>query len=143
MKKNYPVYRQRYFFDPFIGLFDDDYLPEEVPQMKALEMKTDISEKDDHYELDVDLPGIKKENIKIHLKDGYLTIKVHHEDKEDENNKKVLHRERFQGSAQRTYYVGDVDEKKVTANFSNGVLILNLPKKLQEEKEGSHEIAIQ
>ena len=72
-------------------------------------MRTDVREKEGSFELDIDLPGYKKEDVKAELKDGYLTISaVAKYEKNDENDKKFLRRERFYGTCSRSFYVGDV-----------------------------------
>ncbi|MBQ9008826.1 MAG: Hsp20/alpha crystallin family protein [Clostridia bacterium] len=94
-------------------------------------MKTDVKETDNGYEVDVDLPGFRKEDIHLELNDGYLTIsaaKTYSNDKED--NGKVLRQERYSGSMQRSFYVGDtLTEEDIKAKYENGVLSLVVPKK--------------
>ena len=98
----------------------------------AKEMLTDVREKDDHYELLVDLPGFHKEDIKVELTDGYLTITAEKglEEKDDDKNGKLLRQERWYGTMQRSFYVGDeVRNNEVSAKFDGGVLTIHLPKK--------------
>ncbi len=99
-------------------------------------MKTDITEDEHNYYMEVELAGVKKEDINITLKDGYLTITAKRENKNDQQNRyeKWLRHERYYGSATRSYYVGLEDEKNITAKFENGVLTLKLPKE-EEKKE--------
>ena len=104
----------------------------------SLAMKTDIREEEKVYVLDVDLPGIKKENINVSFKDGYLTIEVKTEEADEKAN--FLRRERFCGSASRRYYVGDIDESHIEASFVDGVLSVRVPKEPKEEK--THKIKI-
>lgn len=95
-------------------------------------MKTDICEKEDGFDLDIDLPGYKKENINAELKDGYLTINAtsSFEENEKDTEGKYLRRERFHGSTSRSFYVGDtVNEEDITAKFADGILSLHIPKK--------------
>ena len=96
-------------------------------------MKTDIKENDKGYELDVDLPGYKKEDVKAELNDGYLTVsaaKGLDEDKEDKKTGKYIRRERYAGACQRSYYVGeDITEEDIKASFEHGILTLFVPKK--------------
>ena len=86
-------------------------------------MKTDIKDADDHYEITMNLPGIKKENVKAELKDGYMTIHVSsntNNDEKDENGK-YIRRERFSGNCSRSFYVGDqITEEDIKAKFENG-----------------------
>ena len=95
-------------------------------------MKTDIKESDTGYELIMDLPGFKKDEIKVSLENGYLTIsaaKGLDKDKKDENGK-YIRRERYAGSMSRSFYVGeDITESDVHAKFEDGILKLTLPKK--------------
>lgn len=94
-------------------------------------MKSDVTETDKGYELKIDLPGYEKNNIQAELKDGYMTIRAEqNSDKEEKNQEgKVLRRERFFGSCQRTFYVGEnVTEEDIKAQFVNGVLTVAIPK---------------
>ena len=95
-------------------------------------MKTDIVEKDDGFELEIDLPGYRKENVKAELKDGYLTIKAEkNENKEDKDEQgRYIRRERYVGSCCRSFYVGEeLDETDIKARFEDGILKLTVPKK--------------
>ena len=96
-------------------------------------MKTDIKETDDGYELVIDLPGFKKEEVKASLENGYLTISAEKALDEDEKEKKsgrYIRRERYEGSCSRSFYVGeDVTEEDIKANFQHGILTLFVPKK--------------
>ena len=95
-------------------------------------MKTDVHEHDDHYEVDIDLPGFAKDEITIELNDGYLTISAAKGLDKDENDKKgkLIRQERYAGAMQRSFYVGEnVTEEEIKASFKQGVLSLNIPKK--------------
>lgn len=96
-------------------------------------MKTDIKELDKGYELEIDLPGFKKDEIKAELNNGYLTVsaaKGLDEDKEDKKTGKYIRRERYAGACQRSYYVGeDITEEDIKASFEHGILTLFVPKK--------------
>ena len=97
----------------------------------AREMKTDVHEHEDHYEVDIDLPGFKKEEITLSLENGYLTVNATKGLDKDEKDKKgkLIRQERYAGSLQRSFYVGDsLTETDVTARFENGVLSLCVPK---------------
>lgn len=99
-------------------------------------MRTDIKEKKDKYLVDIDLPGYEKEDIKIEIEDGYLTIHAttdsHKEEKEDG---KFVRKERYVGECSRSFYVGeDIKEEDIKASFKNGTLKLEIPKK-EEKKE--------
>lgn len=95
-------------------------------------MKTDVHESDEDYELEMDLPGFKKEQINIKLEDGYLTItaaKGQEKEKKDRHGK-MIRQERYSGTMQRSFYVGDqVKTEDVKARFEDGVLRLTVPKK--------------
>ena len=109
-------------------------------------MKTDIRETDGSYELDVDLPGFKKDEIKVQLKDGYLTLSAAKGLDKDEQDKKgnYIRRERYAGSTSRSFYVGDgVKNDEVHAKFENGVLKLSIPKKAAQEIEADKYISIE
>ncbi len=96
------------------------------------EMKTDVHEHEDHYEVDIDLPGFKKEEINLELENGYLTVHAAKSVEQDKNDKagKVIRQERFSGAMQRSFYIGDaLTEEDIGAKFENGVLSLNIPKK--------------
>ena len=109
-------------------------------------MKTDIREKDDNYEVSIDLPGFKKDQINVKLEDGYMTIsatKDHDTEKKDHHGK-IIRQERYAGSMQRSFYVGDsVKVEDVKAKFEDGVLRLSIPKKELKELPGNNTIAIE
>ena len=96
-------------------------------------MKTDIRETDNGFELDIDLPGFKKDEITAELKDGYMTIsaaKGLDQDEQEKDTGRYLRRERYAGACQRTFYVGeDVTEEDIKAEFKHGILKLFIPKK--------------
>ena len=93
-------------------------------------MKTDVKETDGGYELEVDLPGFKKDEVKLQLSDGYLTISAEKGlDKNEEKHGRLIRQERYEGAMQRSFYVGDgLTEDDVKASFANGVLKISLPK---------------
>ena len=113
------------------NLFDDfmDF-PFGVKKINTM-MKTDIRDTDSSYELDIDMPGFKKEDIKAQLKDGYLTISASTSSNNDEQDKdgRYIRRERYAGSCSRSFYVGEgVKEEDIRAKFENGILKLSIPK---------------
>lgn len=131
------------FFDGLFG-FDPFFYPSTRRERKygrALEMRSDIEENGENYVLSIELPGIKKEDIDVSLKDGYLTVTAEAKI-EDSENRKYLHRERFYGTSSRSYYVGDVEEKDVKAKLENGTLVLTFPKERKQAVEERHSIAI-
>ena len=95
------------------------------------EMKTDVHEHDDHYEVDIDLPGFKKDELTLELDNGYLTVSAAKGlDKTTENKGKVIRQERYAGALRRSFYVGEnLTVEDISAKFENGVLSLNVPKK--------------
>ena len=109
-------------------------------------MKTDIREHDAGYELDIDLPGFKKDEIKAELENGYLTISATKGANNDEQDKKgkYIRRERYAGTMQRSFYVGDdVTQEDIKAKFENGILSLSIPKKDAKAVETKKTIAIE
>lgn len=104
-------------------------------------MKTDVRETDNSYEVDIDLPGFKKDEISAQLKDGYLTVsasKSLDKDKQDKDGN-YIRRERYAGSMSRSFYVGDsVREEDVHAKYEDGILKLSIPKKSEQKKLASH-----
>ena len=94
-------------------------------------MKTDIQEKDTGYEISVDLPGFKKDELKVELNNGYLTISAEKSlNKDEENNGKLIRQERYSGSMQRSFYVGSsLTEEDIHCAYENGVLKVSLPNK--------------
>ena len=94
-------------------------------------MRTDVKETKDGYELDIDLPGYSKDNVKATIKDGYLTISatIDESGEAKEDDGKYIRRERYQGSVKRSFYVGEgVDQDSISAKFTDGILKLTLPK---------------
>ncbi len=102
-------------------------------------MKTDVRETENTYEVDVDLPGFKKEEIHVDFKDGYLTVAAKKEVDKDEKEKesgKLIRQERYSGDLERSFYVGDgITAEEIKASFENGVLRLSVPKKAKEVKK--------
>ena len=111
-------------------------------------MKTDIKEHDDAYELVVDLPGFKKDQIQVELKDGYLTISAEKGLDKDEKEKETgryIRRERYAGACSRSFYVGkEVHQDDIKAEFKHGILTLFVPKKeAKPAVEQKHSISIE
>ncbi|NCB93339.1 MAG: Hsp20/alpha crystallin family protein [Clostridia bacterium] len=128
-------------FDDF---FDDFARPvrnlTRYNQQNVNVMKTDVKEKADAYELNIDLPGYKKEDVKAELKDGYLTISAATKSDNDEKDDKgtYIRRERYYGSCSRSFYVGEnVTQDEIKARFEDGILKVAVPKK--EEKPAVEE----
>lgn len=129
----------------FDNFFDDAFQPADFSRNNL--MKTDIRETDDSYELEMDVPGVNKEDIKAELKDGYLTVSAtankNNDEKDDKGN--YIRRERYAGSFSRSFYVGEnITENDIKAKFENGTLKLSIPKKEEKKLEdNSKYIAIE
>ena len=132
----------------------DDWMDFSFPDIdKALygkhaknEMKTDVRETEDGYELDIDLPGFKKDEVTAQLDNGYLTIQASKGlDKEQKDTKgKYIRKERYAGSMSRSFYVGDaITEEDVHAKYEDGILKLSVPKKEAKAVEQTKHIAIE
>ena len=136
------------------NLFNDDWMNFGFPEVdKALYgkhagnvMKTDVKETETGYEVDIDLPGFKKDEINAKLDNGYLTIsaaKGLDKDEQDKNGK-YIRRERYAGSMSRSFYVGEgVTEEDIKAKYEDGILRLVVPKKAAKAVENKKYIAIE
>ncbi|MCR5595434.1 MAG: Hsp20/alpha crystallin family protein [Lachnospiraceae bacterium] len=139
------------------GLFDDWFRFPDFEDIDRTEkklygkhadrlMKTDVHEKDDQFEVDIDLPGFTKDEIQLELNDGYLTVSASKSLDNDEKDKKgkLIRQERFSGAMQRSFYVGDhLTEEDIKASFKDGVLNLSIPKKDPEKIPEKKFIAIE
>lgn len=125
------VYGENMFDDLFDNSFFGSHNPLFGRNARNL-MKTDIRETDDAkaYRLAVDLPGFKKDEISLDLRDGYLTISAEKGLDQDKESKKgrVLRQERYTGSCSRSFYVGDVNPEEIKAKYEFGVLTVLVPK---------------
>lgn len=125
---------EKFYLDDFF----DDFVP--MPKMPKNEMKCDIYEKGGKVHIELDVPGFNKEDVKVDLDDGILTIAAtKHEDKE-EKEKNYYRKERSFGSFKRQFNVGNVKENEIDAKFYNGVLKISFPK--EEQKQSKKFIAI-
>ena len=109
-------------------------------------MKTDVRETDSGYEVDIDLPGFKKDEINIQLDNGYLSISAAKDLDKDEQDKegKYIRKERYAGSMSRSFYVGNaITQDDIKAKYESGILRLSVPKKAAEEIESAKRIAIE
>ena len=100
-------------------------------------MNTDVQESDDSYLMEMDLPGFSKDDVKVSLKDGYLTIRAEKgldEEQKEEKSSKYIRRERYAGTCERSFYVGDINEADIKGEFKHGILKLTIPKE-QPKKE--------
>lgn len=136
----------------FDNFFDDDFMMPAFGGRNALYgkhaknlMKTDVRETETSYEVDVDLPGFKKDEITLELKDGTLTISAAKGLDKDEKGKdgKYIRQERYAGSCSRSFYVGEnVEAKDVSAKYEDGILKISLPKQAPKEVPAHSTIAI-
>ena len=139
--KNYPTKPNDYTSDPFFEAFDDFFRPVFYDD-RADSMRTDIRETDNGYQLDIEMPGFDKKDVKVALENGYLTVTAEKSEKEEDKNGKYLRKERSV-SCSRSYYVGDdIERENVKAKYENGMLTLNLPKS-QPKQLPSHNIEIE
>ena len=127
---------------PMFDLFDDFFTGNTTSDV----MKTDIVEKDGNYEMSMELPGVKKEDIQMELKDGYLKVTATHgsntEDKDEKG--RVVRKERVSGSYSRSFYVGEsVKQEDLKAAFNNGILTVAVPKEVQKPVEEKQYITIE
>ena len=107
-------------------------------------MATDITETDEGYELEINIPGFKKEEITLELKDGYLMVSAHKEVSNKEETKgKLIRQERYISGVRRFVVRDNITEEDIKAKFENGVLKLNIPKKEEKPEEPKHVIAIE
>lgn len=130
----------------FNNLFDDSFFMNPAANSNPQAMKTDVIEKDGNYLVEVELPGYKKEEIKVDLKEGYLTISANkvEETEEKDENQKVVRKERFSGSCKRSFYVGEnLSEEDIKAKYNDGILHLTLPKEKEAVKEEPKAITIE
>ncbi len=137
------------------NLFNDDWMDFGFPEVdKALygkhashEMKTDVKETDSGYEVDIDLPGFKKDEINVQLDNGYLSISAAKGlDKEEKNKEgKYIRKERYAGSMSRSFYVGKhVTVEDVHPKYENGILSFSVPKEeAKPVEEKKHYISIE
>ncbi|WP_294553246.1 Hsp20/alpha crystallin family protein [uncultured Pseudoflavonifractor sp.] len=136
----------------FDDLFNDDFInfpmwsgrnPLYGKHAKNL-MKTDVRETENTYEVDIDLPGFKKDEISVDLKDGYLSISAAKGLDKDEKDKKgrYIRQERYAGACSRSFYVGDVKPEDVSAKYEDGILKISVPKESKKELPKRSTIAI-
>lgn len=130
----------------FDDMFKDPFFSRPFGNSSSQIMKTDIHEKDGSYMIEMELPGYAKEDIKADLKDGYLTITANRDETKEEKDAKgnCLHKERYTGSCNRSFYVGDkVTQDDIKASFRDGVLLLQIPKEVQKVEEQPKLITIE
>lgn len=116
-------------FDPFFdNIFNFSNLRKDFKDFDRL-MKTDIQENEKNYILEIDMPGIRKEDINIEISNGYLSVSTHKDcSKREDKSENYIRRERFVGNIARTFYVGDISEECIKASLNDGVLSVCIPK---------------
>ena len=136
-------------FDDFFGdSFEKNIFGEHNPlygkRAKNL-MKTDVKETESGYEVAVDLPGFKKDEVNVELNDGYLTISAAKGLDRDERDKKgrYIRQERYSGACSRSFYVGDVKPDEIKAGYEDGILRLEIPKREAKAASAPNRIAIE
>ena len=127
------------FFDfPFYDDRETDKLEKKLYGHRGKNlMRTDVQETDNNYVMEMDLPGFSKDDVKVSLKDGYLTIKAEKgldEEEKDKKTAKYIRRERYAGACERSFYVGDINEADIKGEFKHGILKLTIHKE-QPKKE--------
>ena len=137
-------------FDDFMNDFTFPKFPDVEKELYGKHaknlMKTDVKDTKEGYEVDIDLPGFKKDEIKVQLKDGYLTLAAAKGLDKDEKDKEdnYIRRERYAGTLSRSFYVGDaVSEEDIHAKYEDGILKLSVPKKAPKAVEKNGYIAIE
>ena len=134
-----------FFSDPFGMMNTHGHDPLYGKHAKNL-MKTDVRETENSYELDVDLPGFKKDEVNVDLKDGYLTISAAKGVDKDQQDKagKYIRQERYAGACSRSFYVGwDVEPDEISAKFESGILQISVPKETRKPEVKSSSVSIQ
>ena len=130
--------------DIFDSIFDEPFFEGRKGRHNEL-MKTDVKEKDGNYILEIDIPGYNKEDIKIELNNGYITVTAKQSTKVDEEDKDgYIYKDRFVGECSRSYYAGEnLREEDIKASFKNGTLTLTFPKEQPKEIETKKYIEIE
>ena len=128
--------------------FLNDFIePFETSNNSSTFMNTDVEENEKGYMITMDIPGVHKEDVHAELKDGYLTVEATSHSNNDEKDEKgnYIRRERYYGTANRSFYVGnDITQEDIKAKFENGILSLSVPKPVEQKKvETSKHIAIE
>lgn len=122
----------------YLDDFFDDFVP--MRGMPKFDMKCDIYEKGDKVHIELDVPGFDKNDIKLDVDDGILTIEATKDEEKEDKEKNYVRKERVYGTFRRQFNVGNIDEEKIDAKFNNGVLTVSFPK--EEKKESKKFIEI-
>ena len=128
--------------DPFRDLIDDFFRDDFFPlrNLKYDTFKVDIRDEGDHYLIEADMPGVKKEDIKLDYRDGLLNISMTNETSTEEKNDHYIHRERTRNAMHRTLNLGELDIDKINASLKEGILTIKAPKAEVIEKKTMIEI---
>ena len=133
-------------FDDFFNDFDEDFFGKKNPlygKHARNMMKTDVRETDTTYEVDVDLPGFKKEDINVNYENGYLTISTSKGLDEKDKDGRYIRQERYVGNMTRSFYLGDIPKEDIKAKYEGGVLRLSVPKSDMKQIENTSTISIE
>ncbi len=122
----------------YLDDFFDDFAP--MPRMGKFDMKCDIYEKGGNVHIELDVPGYNKDEIKLDVDDGILTIEATKNEEKEDEGKNYYRKERVYGTFKRQFNVGNIDESKIEAKFNNGVLKITLPKEAKKESKKLIEI---
>ena len=135
----------RYYPNYFDDFFNDSFFTAPAARTISDLMRTDVKDDGTNYLMEMELPGFKKEEIKMELENGYLTIsaaKGLDKDETDKETGKYIRRERYAGNLSRSFYIGDVKQEDVKAAFKNGILSISVPKEDKKAKEEKKYITI-
>lgn len=109
--------------------FFEDWFKTPFSSFKSPSLQTNVKAKDDRYLLEIEIPGFKKEDIKLSLENGYLTVEV----EKEQTNENYIRKERAYGKMSRSFYIGDITIEEVKANYNNGILLVEVPKEQTKE----------
>ncbi len=124
------------------NFWNDFFAPVSISRLGS--MKTDVTENDSEYLFDIELAGYGKDDVKISYDDGYLKVEASkNSEKENNEEKTYITRERYSGSVSRSWYVGNIDRNLIKASFNNGILTVSVPKQQLEKQEESNYITIE
>lgn len=137
LSKRHDIFDVRSMFDEF---FNDSFFP--AFSSAGASMRADIRDTEKEYIIEAEIPGARKEDIKLDLRDDVLTISVEHNEQVNEERDNFIRKERRYGSFSRSFYVDNVKPEGVTAKYEDGILSVNLPKS-DENNNKRHKIDIQ
>lgn len=144
MNTLFPKRREDFFPSLFGSGLESDFFNKFFGE--SVYPQVDIKEKNDQYEFTVDLPGFSKEDLEVEYRDGYLEIRGNKEQNQETEEKdgRYIRKERSYGAFKRSFYIGEIEEKKISGAFREGILTLNVPKSEEKErKEKGYQIRIE